>query len=99
MSFRAPSAVDIAALLTTYCTACVFAAREAPREDAVSILATAKAAAIAARVMGYSTEELSIAFETAWKKDRSRATLPHSLQSAAYDRALTLLVEQHHEGA
>ncbi|CAN5217613.1 hypothetical protein BH09GEM1_BH09GEM1_14680 [soil metagenome] len=49
--------------------------------------------AVAARARGYSTDELFLAFETAWDKDRSWRALPHSLQSAVYNRALTLLTD------
>ena len=94
MSFRAPSATDLAALLTTYCSACVLAAREPPRGDEASLHATATSAAIMAWERGFSTEEFFLAFETAWDKDRSWGALPHSLQSAAYDRALTLLTDR-----
>ncbi len=78
MSYQEPSAADLTALLTTYCNACVFAAREVPWGDEASIHATANTAAIAARARGCSTDELFVAVEVAWDKDRSWGVLPHA---------------------
>ena len=94
MSFQPPTMPELAALLTTYCNACVYAAREAPWGDEALVSGTANAVVIAARDRGCCTDELFMAFENAWNRDQSWGALPHSLQSAAYDRALTLLSQR-----
>ena len=97
MSVLTPFRDHFTALLSTFCAACVFAARDAPWGDEASAQNIAASVAIAARGRTYSAEELFSAFEAAWDNDRSWRALPHSLQSAAYERALTLLTSKYLE--
>lgn len=93
MSFQAPTMGELAVLIASYCNACVSAVHQPSRGDAASLNAHAKAVTIAARARGCGTDELFAAFESAWNRNTSWGLLPHTLQSAAYDRALTLLTE------
>ena len=94
MSFQAPTIGELTVLLTAYCGACVSATREGSRNAEASLQDRAMAIAVAARARGCGTGELFILFELVWNRSPAWASLPHTVQSAAYDRALTLLAER-----
>lgn len=91
MSLEPPTQAELTALLITYCNASVHAEREVIQGSETLVYNTAKAVSVVARARGCTTEELFTAFEAAWKREQSWGALPHALQTAAYERALSRL--------
>ena len=94
MSSQASTTGELCELLATYCGACVSAAHEGWHGDQPSLHDKAMTIAVAARVRGCGTAELFALFELAWNRSPAWGSLPHAVQSAAYDRALTLLTDR-----
>ena len=91
MNSQRVTRIELASLLTSYCNVSVHAEREGRQGDLRLVHNTAKAAAVVARARGCSTEDLFTAFELAWKREPLWGALPPAAQTAAYDRALSLL--------